>query len=72
MHYTHDDIMAAGEDLGERWSKAIITLNADDTAHSALSTKWDFAGPGTVEYLMHPSGWQVSASETVSKHYHKS
>ncbi|QHB36985.1 hypothetical protein SEA_ROARY_94 [Mycobacterium phage Roary] len=69
MHYSHGDILEAGEDLGEGWRKAVIVLEAGDTAHSALSGKWDFAGPGTVEYLMHPSGWTVSPSPTITRHY---
>ncbi|AEL17689.1 hypothetical protein AVV40_gp15 [Mycobacterium phage Swirley] len=72
MHYSHADIMAAAEDLGDRWSKAVIELGPGDTAHSALSSKWDFQGPGTVEYLMHPTGWTVRPSATISKHYKRS
>lgn len=69
MYYSQADIVAAGKDIGDRWSKAVITLGEGDTAHSALSSKWDFTGPGTVEYLMHPSGWTVVPSESITKHY---
>lgn len=69
MHYRRADILAAGADLGDGWSKAVITLGKGDTAHSALSSKWDFAGPGTVEYVMHPSSWAVVPGESITKHY---
>lgn len=69
MHYSHADIMAAGEDLGGGWAKAIISLDAGDTAHSALSSKWDFQGPGVVVYVMHASGWTVDPSDTITRKY---
>lgn len=69
MHYGHADILAAGEDIGEGWTKAVITLEPGDTAHSGLSSKWDFAGPGEVTYLMHPSGWHVTPGDTITKSY---
>ena len=45
MHYDHQAIMDAGEDIGEGWKKAVITLGAEDSAYSAVSTKYDFKVP---------------------------
>ena len=69
MHYDHQAIMDAGEDIGEGWKKAVITLGPEDSAYSAVSTKYDFKGPGEVTYMMHPSGWDVRPSEAVNKLY---
>lgn len=70
MHYTLIDIFAAAPMADETgWTKAVITLEKGDTVVSALSDKWVFAGPGEVEFLMHPSGWQVVPSDTVRKQY---
>lgn len=68
MHYTRKDIMAAGIDIGDGWTRAEIVLENGDTADSALSSKWQFAGPGTVEYLMHRSGWHITPTD-VRKQY---
>jgi len=62
MHYTQKDIEAAAEDLGDGYRKSVITLKRVDTAVSMVSTKWHFGGPGTVEYLIHRSGWEVRPS----------
>ncbi|BBY54064.1 hypothetical protein H7J07_05500 [Mycobacterium koreense] len=67
MHYTHDDIMDRATDLGDRYRETVLVLEDGDTAESALSTKWCFGGPGTVRYLIHPSGWQVAPDDTISK-----
>ena len=69
MHYSYDDIVAASTDLGQGYRKAVITLAEGDTASSQLSAKWDFGGPGTVEYLIHKSGWTITPSDTIYKHY---
>lgn len=69
MHYDLGLIMAEAEDLGEGHRKAVVNLKKGDTAASALSEKWVFAGPGTVTYWMHPSGWDIEPSETVKRQY---
>lgn len=69
MHYTQQDIQDRATDAGNGWTKAVIELGKDDTAHSAVSTKWDFAGPGTVAYMIHPSGWDVRPSVTITRTY---
>ena len=69
MHYGHQDILDAAEDIGDGWRKAVITLTGEDTVYSGLSGKWDFRGPGTVTYMMSPAGWHVTPSESVSKRY---
>lgn len=70
MHYSHQDIVDNARDLGEGWSRTDLVLGEEDTAHSALSSKWDFQGPGEITYMMHASGWTVRPSETISRSYH--
>ncbi|MBM4654009.1 hypothetical protein GS896_27555 [Rhodococcus hoagii] len=67
MHYDQAAIMAAGEDLGQGWSKTVVKLDEGDTAYSGVSTKYDFRGPGEVAYMMHASGWNVDPSDTITR-----
>ncbi|MDE8647639.1 hypothetical protein PXH69_21930 [Rhodococcus qingshengii] len=69
MHYDHQAIMDAGEDIGEGWKKAVITLAEGDSAYSGVSSKWDYSGPGVVVYRMHPSGWEISPSDGAGRRY---
>ncbi|QDH93038.1 hypothetical protein SEA_STEPHIG9_93 [Mycobacterium phage Stephig9] len=69
MHYSWQDIMDKSRDLGEGWRRTDLVLGEEDTAHSALSTKWDFQGPGEVTYMIHASGWTVHPSGTLSRAY---
>jgi hypothetical protein len=68
-HYTHADIEAVAVEIGNNYRVATISLLAGDTAESMLSDKWNFGGPGKVEYLIHPTGWSVSPESTVYKHW---
>jgi hypothetical protein len=69
IHYSHADIEAAAVGIGSGYRVAKLTLQVGDTAESMLSDKWCFGGPGTVEYLIHATGWSVSPSDTVFKHW---
>lgn len=69
MHYDQSAIQDRAEDIGEGWSRTILTLGADDTAHSAVSGKWDYRGPGQIKYLIHPSGWTVEPGDTLTRIY---
>ena len=70
MHHDHGAILNQAEDIGEGWSRTILTLADGDSAHSAVSTKWDYRGPGQIQYLIHPSGWQVRPDDTITRLYH--
>lgn len=60
-HWNHDDILKApGEDLGGDSRRVTLTLQPDDTAYSAVSTKYVWQGPGKVTYTIHTSGWDVT------------
>lgn len=69
MHYSHADILELAQCIGEGWKRTTLTLEEGDTAHSGLSTKWDFAGPGEVTYLIHPSGWHITPGEGITQHF---
>ena len=69
MHYDWQAIMDAAVEVDNGYKKTVLTLEDGDTAHSAISTKWDFDGPGRIQYLIHPSGWTVTPSDTISRHY---
>ena len=71
VHFSTEDIIARAVPIGEGWKKAEIELASGDTAVSPGSTKWVFLGPGTITYLIHPSGWDVTPSEHVSRTYTK-
>ena len=71
MHYSFEDILDRAEDIGDGYRKTTVTLGPEDTAHSALSTKWDLQGPGEVTYLIHPSGITVGPSETITRAFNK-
>jgi hypothetical protein len=59
-HYTYEFIkaMAVGED--DNYAETVLTLERGDTAYCGASTKWDWAGPGTVTYAIYPTGWNES------------
>ncbi len=57
MHYGPEQIIDLAKPAGNGWTRTELTLQEDDTAHCGASTKWQWKGPGTVTYLIHPSGW---------------
>lgn len=67
MHYTQQDIIDRSHTLGSGWTKATVELGVGDTTESAVSTKWDYVGPGTVTYMIHASGWDVRPDDTVGR-----
>ncbi|CAM4326235.1 Minor tail protein [Nocardia ninae] len=69
MHYDWAQILASAEDLGEGWKKAVVVLKEGDSAHSPLSSKWDFQGAGEITYKIHPSGVDVSVGNGIRKSY---
>ncbi|AEV52138.1 hypothetical protein [Rhodococcus phage RGL3] len=69
IHFDHQTILDLAHDLGEGWRKTTLTLGSEDTAISMLSHKWQFQGPGTVEYLIHASGCTITPGEGVRKQY---
>lgn len=66
-HWNTMMIRAVARDIGDGWTKTVIRLDHDDTADAGTSTKYAWGGPGEVEYLMHPSGWQIAPSDTVKR-----
>lgn len=68
-HHTAGDILRAAEPTEGGWRRLQLTLAEGDTADSGTSTKWAYAGPGTVEYLIHPSGWIVRPDDAVHRRY---
>lgn len=66
-HHSSTDITAAAEDIGEGWSRATVILRKGDTCHNPGSTKWVFAGPGTVTFAIHATGWGIEASEGLTR-----
>lgn len=69
MHYTGKMILDTATDIGEGWRRTELTLTGDDTADSAVSSKWNFRGPGAVTYLIHASGWHVTSDPTITRSY---
>ncbi|AQP30923.1 hypothetical protein SEA_ANGRYORCHARD_61 [Rhodococcus phage AngryOrchard] len=69
MHYGFNEILETAEPIGDGYKKAVILLVEGDTAYPAISTKWVFAGSGEITYLIHPSGWHVTADDEIRKHY---
>lgn len=67
MHHTMQNIMDASTDIGDGWRRTALRLAPGDTAPDATSTKWQFAGPGSVEYLIHPTGWIVRPGGSVTR-----
>ena len=57
MHYGQQAIQDTSRDIGQGWRRADVALGAGDTAYDPGSTKTVLAGPGTVTYHIHPSGW---------------
>jgi hypothetical protein len=55
-HFSEEDIKARATPIGDGWSKLTLALEDGDTAYCGASTKWKWAGPGTVTYMIHPSG----------------
>ena len=68
-HYTYNDILERALPIGNGYTETVLELEEGDTADNPASTKWVFAGPGTVGYLIHPSGTQVHADESVGRRY---
>lgn len=66
MHYTATKIIEASSDIGEGWRKTQIVLMPEDTAYAPGSTKRVFAGPGSVTYHIHASGWSVVRDDSVT------
>lgn len=67
VHYDQKAIQDAAEDAGSGWRKTVLTLGADDTAYSGVSTKYHFGGPAEITYLIHPSGWTVQEPENARR-----
>lgn len=68
-HYTAAEIEETSINIGNNYKVATIILDEGDTAESMLSDKWNFGGPGEVQYIIHPTGWSIQPSATVYKHY---
>ncbi|PBC38501.1 hypothetical protein CJ179_38550 [Rhodococcus sp. ACS1] len=69
-HIDYNGMLERGEDIGGGYKKAVIVLGEGDTVDSAVSTKWAFMGPGTVEFLIHGSGIEVCPDGQVMKSYY--
>ncbi len=68
-HYNQAAVFELATDIGDGWRESVLTLAKDDTAWSALSSKWDFRGPGKVVYLIHRSGIEVRPDDTIKRRY---
>jgi hypothetical protein len=69
VHHDWASICEAAVDIGEGWRKHVVALGIEDSAHSPMSSKWNFHGPGEITYLIHPSGIDVQVSGRVRKTY---
>lgn len=67
LHFDQSDILDRAEDIGNGWRRTTLDLGQDDSAYSGVSTKWEFRGPGRVDYLIHPSGWQISTAGPITR-----
>lgn len=67
MYIDANMILEQAEDIGDGWKKFVAKLEKGDTAESGVSTKWVFAGPGQVTYLIHPSGWTIQPDDKVRR-----
>lgn len=68
-YYSTNDILGQAVPISDGWKRLILQLAEGDTADSGTSTKWRYAGPGEVTYLIHSSGWTVQPGDTVRKQY---
>lgn len=68
--YSYNRVLEiAGEKDADGWRHATITLREGDTAADPGSTKKGFAGRGTIEYHIHPTGLHYSPSDGVRSIY---
>lgn len=70
IYFDHTAIMALAVDLGDGWSRCDLSLHGGDTAHSGISTKYRFGGPGVIIYMIHASGWTVTPDSRIRRKYH--
>lgn len=68
-HYSANDILEQASSIEDGWKRLVLTLGEGDTADSGTSTKWHYAGPGEVKYLIHPSGWIIQPDDAVHRQY---
>lgn len=68
-HYSSNDILELARLREDGYREVTLELAQDDTCDAPGSTKWNLAGPGSVHFLIHPTGWQATPGETITRRY---
>jgi hypothetical protein len=55
MFYGQQQVQDMATDLGDGWSKAVVTLEIGDSAWAPGSSKKVLVGHGRIVYMIHPS-----------------
>lgn len=69
MHYSSNDILERAQTRDDGYREATLELAQGDTCDAPGTTKWNLAGPGTVHFLIHPTGWHATPSETITRRH---